>query len=397
VFGEEMIIDAFSVLIPDGEDPLSLLVARCLAKVPNVKLYILSSKQWALGRFTRHHCSYEFRPMSSNTGERIQTLVDAIKKHNVDVILPVSERGAEFVAANHRALADAVAVPPIPGLAALSTATNKWSLAQFASEQSLPIPASLLVTLDDDFYGRLSTLEYPVVLKPHLGAGGKGIKTFRTPSDLQTYLRSQDGEQIKNKYLLQSYVPGFDLGLSVLYHESQLLAFTVQQGLMTDYPGQLKAMKFVTREDALEVGHKLLSALNWSGVAHVDMRHDSRNGQVKVLEVNGRYWGSLIGSLVAGVNFPYLACLTALGVPFPMPTYRLSKFTHTQTAAKEYLRRLLGKDELGEFSFGETGWIFFLDDPLPELMNAAAKFGQHRHVRRFIPGRLLNFFNEVTS
>jgi predicted ATP-grasp superfamily ATP-dependent carboligase len=125
------------------------------------------------------------------------------------------------------------------------------------------------------------------------------------------------------------------------------------------------------------------------------MRHDSRNGQVKVLEVNGRYWGSLIGSLVAGVNFPYLACLTALGTPFPTPTYRLSKFIHAETAAKEYLRRLQGKNELGEFSLGETGIRFFLTDPLPQVVNAAVNKSRNGHVRRLVPATLRSILDEI--
>jgi predicted ATP-grasp superfamily ATP-dependent carboligase len=127
------------------------------------------------------------------------------------------------------------------------------------------------------------------------------------------------------------------------------------------------AMQFIEQPQVLENGRKLLSALEWSGVAHIDMRYDETDGQFKIVDVNARYWGSLLGSFVVGVNFPYLACLVALEIPFPMPQYRSGKYMHTTTAVKEMILKLLGKSRLSRFAFSETGLRFFVTDPLPEV------------------------------
>lgn len=388
--------DAFSVLIPDGEHPLSLLVARCLARAPEVKVYILSSKRWTLSRFSRHRCLYQFKPIGTDDEGRFEALVEIIKQRGIDIVLPITEGGAKFIATRYDSLSEMVAISPIPNPQALRTAINKWSLNQLACEQHLPAPPSILVTFAPAFYERLSVLEYPVLLKPTSEAGGRGIKLFDNPLDLQMFLEGQDKEQFKNRYLVQSYIPGLDLGLSVLCREGEILAYTIQQGLVAQYLGRLKAMQFIRQENVLENGRTLLSALNWSGVAHIDMRYDSRDRRVKILEVNGRFWGSLMGSLVAGVNFPYLACLVALGIPFPMPQYRFCKYFKTQVATKEAIRRLCGKSEFA-FSFGETGWRFLLNDPLPQVLNAVAKLAQHPRSRYFIPTRVLNALDEIAE
>jgi predicted ATP-grasp superfamily ATP-dependent carboligase len=386
-----------SVLIPDGEDPLALMVARCLARVPNTKLFIVSSKRWTLSRFTRYHCSFEFRPRMGDSKERIETLIEFIRTYGVDVVLPVSERGAEFVAISYEALVEFAAITPLPSPQALRLAINKWSLFEFASELGLPMPASIQVTLDNAFYDALSALEYPVLLKPTCEAGGKGIIKFEGPDKLRAHLRTQGVELTRNKHIVQSYTPGVDLGLSVLCENGSILAYTIQQGLKAQYLGRLKAMQFVRRDDVLEIGQKLLSALNWSGVAHIDFRHDARDGKAKMLEVNGRYWGSLLGSLVAGVNFPHLACLTALGISFVMPTYQLKKYIQTGTAAKDFIGRLLGKSELGGFSFSETGWKFFVADPMPQVVNAVVNRTRDGRVRRFIPTGIRAALDEIDS
>jgi predicted ATP-grasp superfamily ATP-dependent carboligase len=38
----------------------------------------------------------------------------------------------------------------------------------------------------------------------------------------------------------------------------------------------------------------------------VEFKEDSRDGSVKLLEINGRFWGSLQLAVDAGIDFPYL-------------------------------------------------------------------------------------------
>jgi hypothetical protein len=163
-------------------------------------------------------------------------------------------------------------------------------------------------------------------------------------------------------------VPGYDIGLSVLCRDGEILAYTIQRGLVAERHGSLRALEIIKHDAVLQIGQELVSALGWSGVAHIDLRHDSRTNEPTIIELNARYWGSLLGSLVAGVNFPYLACLAAQGIAFPVPDYNLTKFAYTMIALKEGVRWLFGKNTLKGFSFRETGLRFFLSDPLPEFL-----------------------------
>lgn len=369
-----------SVLIPDGEEILALHVARCLAQIKGVKLYILSGTPQTWCRFSRHRQLYKFEPIGADLEERVEIIAEMARRHHIDVLLPVSDEGIEFVATKYPALSRITAISPVPNIHTLRLARNKWTLHEFAVKQQLPVPPAVLVTFTSAFYARLADLEFPVLLKPTSEGGGKGIKRFDDLPALKKYLETQDVEKLRNKYLVESYIPGLDLGLSVLCRRGEILAFTVQRGLAAARFGRLKAMQFIEQERVLEIGQRLLSALNWNGVAHIDMRYDERNGQVKIIELNPRFWGSLPGSLVAGVNFPYLACLAAMNVPFPMPSYRLGKYLHTGIAAKELLLRPLGKSKLNEFTFAETGLKFLVTDPLPEMINWARRTGLLRKI-----------------
>ena len=63
----------------------------------------------------------------------------------------------------------------------------------------------------------------------------------------------------------------------------------------------------------MEITKKLMKSLNWSGVANIDWRYDENNKVFKIIEINTRFWLSTDASSIAGVNFPYLYCLSSLG------------------------------------------------------------------------------------
>jgi predicted ATP-grasp superfamily ATP-dependent carboligase len=372
-----------SVLIPDGEERIALHVVRCLAQVRQIKLYVLSSESQTWCQFSRCRHLYKFLPLGTDLEERVKATVEMVEQYNIDIILPVSTAGINFVTNKYEALSAVAAISPVPDLQTLNLAMDKWSLHQFAIEQQFPVPPTVSVNFEATFYSKLADLEYPVLLKPTIGMGGQGIQSFADPFTLQRYLEAQDVEQLRNKYVVQSYIPGLDLGLSVLCRHGEILAFTIQQGLIAERFGPLKAMKFIEQENVLEIGQKLLSALHWNGVAHIDMRYDERNGQIKIIEMNTRFWGSLLGSLVVGVNFPYLACQAALDIPFPTPQYQLGKYLHTGPAAKQLLLKPFGRSEMKGFAFNETGLKFFVVDPLPEIIDWTSRLRLVRRVRAF--------------
>jgi predicted ATP-grasp superfamily ATP-dependent carboligase len=67
----------------------------------------------------------------------------------------------------------------------------------------------------------------------------------------------------------------------------------------------------VDNEEVKELGIRLLQALQWYGLAMVEFKVDPRDNRPKLMEINGRFWGSLPVSIASGVDFPYLLCKLA--------------------------------------------------------------------------------------
>jgi predicted ATP-grasp superfamily ATP-dependent carboligase len=160
-------------------------------------------------------------------------------------------------------------------------------------------------------HDRLSVLEFPVLAKPPLSSGGIGIRRFESLDGLAAFLSEQPRDE---RWVVQTLIEGRDLGVSVLCREGRILAATVQHPIKASPKPFQPPIGIEFRDDssAMDVAERLMRELGWSGVANIDMRFDARRKIPLVLELNGRYWYSLLGSLNAGVNFPLLACEMSL-------------------------------------------------------------------------------------
>jgi predicted ATP-grasp superfamily ATP-dependent carboligase len=69
---------------------------------------------------------------------------------------------------------------------------------------------------------------------------------------------------------------------------------------------------------------RLLDALDWNGVVMIECKRELATGQYVLMELNGRFWGSLQLAVDAGVDFPTLLLRCAAGEPVPaQPPYRV--------------------------------------------------------------------------
>lgn len=126
---------------------------------------------------------------------------------------------------------------------------------------------------------------------------------------------------------------------------------------------------------------RLLKDMQWDGVAMVEYRRDPATGITKLLEVNGRFWGSLPLALHAGADFPaallasHLHPLETL-VTTPYRTgVRCRSLAHDTAALLDILRtgaipRLPAlRRYLAAFHPAVGAYVWAWDDPLPSLLH----------------------------
>jgi predicted ATP-grasp superfamily ATP-dependent carboligase len=384
-------ISSISVLIPDGDTWEAVKVLRCLSHVSGITAHVLAKARFPLARFSRYYSSYHCHK-SENNDDWIRAIKSIVRSLRIDVVLPVTEKGIELVARNRKAISEFVAIPPIADSDLISMSEDKWSFQCFAKENGFSVPASVLIGKAGETSIALSdidSIEYPALLKPTLLDGGFGIVKVKEPSDLADMWNNE--RIIKGyQYMLQSYIPGVVFCLGLYSQGGQIISYTLWKTLLTSTKRlyfSARAMEYVNNEEVIELTKRLISAMKWDGIANIDFLVGSNDGSVKILDFNPRFGQSLLGSLVAGVNFPLLSCLGAMGMEYPsMQQQDAIRYVHPATQCKLIMSRFMGRRPPVKVQWKHGSLQFAVRDPLPELVytfrRIVKRFQSRNHVNR---------------
>ncbi len=296
--------------------------------------------------------------------EWIALINQAVEKNKIDVVLPVSEDGFTALVKHKQLISNPEKLVYLASWESFQTANNKWLLAKHMEKFKISFPNSVLVPKGKYDGMAMEKINYPILVKPiNNTSSGDGIVKVNDKKELLHYFKSKGTSRDQ---LIQEYIKGYDLGCNVLCKAGKILAFTIQKGNLWG-PKRFSAqtgLDFVDEPEVYEIVKKLMKSLHWSGVANVDMRFDAENGIFKVLEINPRFWGTLNGSLVAGVNFPHLFCLTAMDQQFDVPIYQRISYLKME-GLKQHI--LMKKSFLFRFSYiwNHTPIRYVLKDPAP--------------------------------
>jgi predicted ATP-grasp superfamily ATP-dependent carboligase len=115
---------------------------------------------------------------------------------------------------------------------------------------------------------------------------------------------------------MQERIVGPGVGVFVLMWDGQPVATFMHRRIREKPPsgGVSVYAESIAPDPALvDRAVRLLRSFDWRGVAMVELKVDARTGTPYLMEINGRFWGSLQLAIDAGVDFPALLVDRALG------------------------------------------------------------------------------------
>ena len=258
-------------------------------------------------RYTSERLRYP--PPQAAPHRAVEALREAAWNLHVDLIVPVTEE-IVLPLSEARAAFEGICALALPEPEALARAADKLATLDLARELGVPAPRTALVATAAEALESAAALGWPVVLKPRasrLNRNGRGIEAYEVG-----YARDAEGlaEQMKRfegrcGVLLQEYYPGEAHGVELLLHGGRPLA-AFQHRRLREVPITGGASSF--REsveldsDLYEQSVRMLAALEWTGLAMVEFKV-GREGP-KLMEINGRIWGSLPLAVKSGMDFP---------------------------------------------------------------------------------------------
>jgi predicted ATP-grasp superfamily ATP-dependent carboligase len=207
-----------------------------------------------------------------------------------------------------------------------------------AAKVGVPTPRTVQIERLDQAEALSTQLRYPVVLKwSNPLTAGELLKPFGLAPDKARYCHSardlldylRQFEPTRTYPLIQEYCAGYGLGQFFLMKDGRA-HFAFQHRRVHEWPPEggfssvCESVPPDLHQDLMDKSIALLRELEWEGVAMVEYCHDPSTGEFALMEVNGRFWGSLPLAYHAGANFPLLCYrLFGLGEPVAPPPYRV--------------------------------------------------------------------------
>jgi len=296
-----------TVLILGAGLRLTLVIARSLSRrgIPVIVAPIMPGEPPIRSKEIKRHVllpNFRIKP-----DDFIEALTALIKEEDIDMIMPTGDGAMAAVGQHYDVLVKLVHVGSPPPSIMERVLDKRLTLAA-AQKCGIPIASSRTVENISNLHEIIRGLRFPLIAKPAIrkGANTYRIKYFLTEKTLLDQV-AMDPEWLQGG-LLQEYVPGMGKGVGVLMHKGMPVTM-FQHRRLKEYPytGGVSVMAQAEAVDPVlgELAVKLLREIEWEGIAMVEYRFDPATNNFALMEINGRYWGSLFLPAKAGIDFPY--------------------------------------------------------------------------------------------
>lgn len=349
------------VLIFTLHSQQALHVIRALSRV-GIKCYVITDKRIQMHRFSRH-CKTAFyterQYLEDGSNELVNDVNNYIKKMKIDLLIG-SDGDTTRMLIKHRDQWNGASIYPSPDLVLFDKLHNKWNFAELLKSFNLPQPKYQLISRINDFDDKI--LSFPILLKPLVSAGGIGIQKIDNYNSLSIALNELKRLN-KLPILAQEYIDGEDIDFNVLSNNGNIITWGVQQRISS----QKGLIRFSKHEEVFNICNELIFRSKYTGVGHIDLRIDHKDGRVKFIEFNPRFWGSLDYSTAMGLNYPFLGIQMISDKSKNIFEPVIGDCPYLPISLAALLRKILGKKLNIEQNILKEWTTYLWRDPIPEL------------------------------
>ena len=315
-----------SVLVTDGNERAALAVTRALGR-KQIDVLVGSETERSLAGSSRY-CRRAFRYPSPYEDPKgyLDVLLQMVTDRQVEMLVPISDLAMHLIG-ERRTQFDAHTRVAAPTPAVYETLSDKYRLMRLARQLDVPIPDTLFVE-----EGRLpqdlrSVGEFPLIVKP--GRSRIPIDGAWTTTSVRQVVNREELEQVyrqtsylKWPSLIQRRIEGEGQGIFALCDHGRPVALFAHRRLREKPPaGGVSVLResIELPKPMADYAMRLLHHVGWHGVAMVEFKVERRTGIPRLMEINGRFWGSLQLASDAGLNFPFLLYQLICGRPVEVP------------------------------------------------------------------------------
>ena len=305
---------------------------NCLAVTRNfgrlgIPVYV-SGRKGCQGLYSRH-CRRAFpveRGVSADRAWHELLLGNPQPELQGAIVLAMCDESLEFLAAHHGDLIQSYALPPfVPKLC--MAMLDKCETLVRASAAGVPTPNFWMVDTPSELAAIRDEIQTPVMVKPlnsRAFVDEFGCKLFIVGGGFEEVVQKVELCHTRGiKVMVMELIPGPDSLLSSFntcriasgkmlyqYTKSVIRRWPVNRGGGTFHQS-------IWLPETAAMGRKLFDAIGWQGIGNVEFKRDMRDGQLKIIEVNGRFTAAQRLITEAGAPIDLVVYCYLTGQPQP--------------------------------------------------------------------------------
>jgi D-aspartate ligase len=276
----------------------SLAVTRNFGRL-GIKVYVTGRR--GCHALYSHYCEKAFPVERGVAAERAwhQLLIDSPPQElQGAVIFAMCDESLEFLAANHDKLRQKYKLPPFTPDLCVAMLDKHETLIR-ARSAGVPTPNFWRLDTLEDLLAVRGQLQTPVMVKPlnsRAFVDEFGCKLFIVDGGFDEVVERVELCHARGiKVMIIEMIPGPDSLLSSFntcrtasgetlyeYTKSVIRRWPVNRGGGTCHQS-------IWLPDIAVMGRKLFDGIGWQGIGNVEFKRDTRDGQLKIIEVNGRF------------------------------------------------------------------------------------------------------------
>lgn len=251
-----------------------------------------------------------------STLDYLNEVLKIIREKRIVTIIPMGDTTAEFISKNCETLKRYVKLQ-MPCIEDFYRATDKNRLMALCEEKGYPHPFTINTVNDISTIDR-STIPFPLLIKPNITCGARGMTLVNSYDELLVKLpeiQSEYGDCHLQKYVKQG---GAQVEVQLYVDENKQLLNSSVIYKYRWYPekgGSSCCAKSVRNDKIVDILYHLLLDLNWVGFADFDTIEDPDTGELLIMELNPRVPACVKCAIEAGINWGEVIVNAYMGLP----------------------------------------------------------------------------------
>ena len=361
------------VIVAPSDNVIALSVIRSLGR-KGFHVVAVST-----GRGLAHRSRYCCEVVYTRADRLADAVLEAARTRPDSFLICLGE--PEILALNvRRAELERFARLLFPDSRSFALALNKDQTVALARQAGIPVPRTVALADDPDLIS-CQELTFPVVIKPkQQDVLPFKVKYAATKEELVKELNAM--KEHWALLLVQERAAGSGVGIEILIHHGKTVLAFQHRRIREDPPSGGVSVCCISESmdpQLLAWSEKLLNAMEWEGVAMVEFKVDRSTGRVALMEVNGRFWGSLPLAIHAGADFPAaLVSCNMEGTDWQARAYKVGLQCRRLIGETKWLVNVVRdgalpfwqavKAYVSGFQPGMTYYIWDWRDPLPAVV-----------------------------